>query len=74
MYKQKPAKDCDMPAPELALNVLVLNASLKHAGELSNTEELAKLVLDTMAPHNISSEIIRVTHHKGKFWPKRRTR
>lgn len=61
MYKTKPCLDCDMPAPEVALKVLVLNASLKHADQgVSNTEELAQLVLDNMAEHKISSEIVRL--------------
>jgi multimeric flavodoxin WrbA len=42
------------------LNVLVLNASLKHAPDLSNTEELAQLVLDNMKTANVKSEIIRL--------------
>lgn len=44
-----------------ALNVLVLNASLKHGDQSSNTEEVAQMVLDEMqklAP--IQSEIIRL--------------
>src|ERR1043166_8369471 len=45
---------------ENKLNVLVLNASLKHAKELSNTEELAQLVLDNMPKDQVSSEIIRL--------------
>ncbi len=31
------------------LNMLVLNASLKHEGSTSNTEEVTQLVLDEMA-------------------------
>src|SRR4051812_18990628 len=42
------------------LNVVVLNASLKHGPEISNTEELAQLVLDNMKPNQIKSEIIRL--------------
>jgi multimeric flavodoxin WrbA len=52
------------------INVVVLNASLKHAPALSNTEELAQLVLDNMSTEggsafggkatNITSEIIRL--------------
>jgi len=60
MYKTKPALPCDMPAPDLELKVLVLNASLKHEPEISNTEELTQLVLDNMKEHKISSEIIRL--------------
>jgi multimeric flavodoxin WrbA len=61
MYRPKPHKPCDMPAPDETIKVLVLNASLKHAPELSNTEEVAQLVLTEMAAHGkIESEIIRL--------------
>ncbi|HRE09707.1 MAG TPA: NAD(P)H-dependent oxidoreductase [Ignavibacteria bacterium] len=45
------------------LNVLILNASLKHKGELSNTEELARLVVKNMkAEHNeLTAEFIRLS-------------
>lgn len=44
------------------INVLVLNSSLKHGGELSNTEEMAQKVLDNMKAHGeISSEVIRLS-------------
>lgn len=45
MYKTKPRFRCAMPS-DASLNVLVLNASLKHEPEISNTGELASLVLD----------------------------
>jgi len=61
MYKPKPCLECEMPAPDQKLKVLILNASLKHKEkDISNTEEVAQLVLDNMQPHNISSEIIRL--------------
>lgn len=47
MYKTKPRFPCTMPS-DAPLNVLVLNASLKHEPTLSNTGELASLVLDEM--------------------------
>src|SRR5215510_2380432 len=47
MYKTKPRFRCSMPS-EVPLSVLVLNASLKHEPTLSNTGELASLVLDEM--------------------------
>jgi multimeric flavodoxin WrbA len=47
MYKTKPRFRCTMPS-EAPLNVLALNASLKHEPSLSNTGELASLVLDEM--------------------------
>lgn len=44
-----------------SLNVLVLNASLKHGTDPSNTEEVSKMVLDEMQKHSpITSEIIRL--------------
>lgn len=45
------------------IKTLVLNASLKHksSDEPSNTEELSKLVLDSMAQHGeVDSEIVRL--------------
>jgi len=45
MYKTKPRFRCAMPS-DAPLTVLVLNASLKHEPTLSNTGELASLVLD----------------------------
>ncbi len=61
MYREKPHFECEMPNPDQELKVLVLNASLKHEGEgVSNTEELAQLVLDNMKPNKISAEIIRL--------------
>ena len=47
MYKTKPRFRCSMPS-EAPLNVLGVNASLKHEPTLSNTGELASLVLDEM--------------------------
>ena len=44
MYKTKPRFRCSMPS-DARLNVLALNASLKHEPSLSNTEELASLVI-----------------------------
>jgi multimeric flavodoxin WrbA len=60
MYKPKPCHDCDMPAPGTALRALVLNASLKHAPVLSNTGELADLVLEHLHEHGVSSEVVRL--------------
>jgi multimeric flavodoxin WrbA len=76
MYKPKPTFACDMPncKPELEagkpVNVLVLNASLKHRAEndgVSNTEEVAQLVLDEMkvlegiaGGMSVTTEIIRL--------------
>lgn len=62
MYKPKPKLPCDMPAAELPLNVLVLNASLKHAPDVSNTEELSNLVIDNMRQFSdkVTAEVIRL--------------
>jgi multimeric flavodoxin WrbA len=48
MYKTKPCAPCAMPNPDATLDVLVLNASLKHEPDVSNTGELAELVLGEM--------------------------
>jgi multimeric flavodoxin WrbA len=63
MYKIKPCGDCAMPAPDMPLRVLVLNASLKHAPDISNTGELSELVLANMrAMHpNLAREIVRLS-------------
>lgn len=65
----------------MALNVLVLNASLKHGPEPSNTEEVAELVLEKMRTHGeIESETIRLSDQnlpvglsydlgEGDAWP-----
>ncbi|MEP7026969.1 MAG: NAD(P)H-dependent oxidoreductase [Candidatus Eisenbacteria bacterium] len=62
MYKIKPCGDCEMPAPDALLRVLVLNASLKHAPEISNTGELAEMVVENMrALHpKLESEVVRL--------------
>jgi multimeric flavodoxin WrbA len=61
MYKTKPRFPCHMPSDAL-LNVLTLNASLKHEPTLSNTGELATLVLDeigALAP--INTDVVRLS-------------
>src|SRR5690349_14205611 len=61
MYKTKPCFRCRMPS-ETPLNVLALNASLKHEPTLSNTGELASLVLDEMhALAQIHGDVIRLS-------------
>ena len=64
MYKTKPCADCDMPAPGTSLRVLVLNASLKHYKDLSNTQEVADLVLENMKEHHVTAETIRLSDRK----------
>jgi hypothetical protein len=61
MYKIKPCKSCNMPFPEAKLKALVLNASLKHEPEISNTGELSELVIKHMGQLNVESEIIRLS-------------
>src|SRR5215470_14377310 len=61
MYTTKPRFRCSMPS-EARLNVLALNASLKHEPDISNTGELASLVVDeirALAP--INSDIVRLS-------------
>src|SRR5215510_446913 len=61
MYKTKPCFRCHMPS-DAPLNVLALNASLKHESTLSNTGELASLVLDEMrALASISVKVVRLS-------------
>ena len=64
MYKTKPRFRCTMPS-DAPLSVLVLNASLKHEPTLSNTGELAALVLDDMrALAPISASVTRLCDAK----------
>ena len=60
MYKPKPCGPCVMPAPGTPLRALVLNASLKHAPEASNTQELAELVLEHLRPHRVTADVVRL--------------
>src|SRR5215467_8566792 len=61
MYKTKPRFRCSMPS-EAPLNVLALNASLKHEPTISNTGELASLVLDEMrALATINASAVRLS-------------
>lgn len=64
MYKPKPCGTCDMPAPGMPLRALVLNASLKHGSDVSNTEEVAQLVLGHMGEHGVRGEIVRLADKK----------
>lgn len=61
MYKTKPIHLCEMPESQEPLKVIVLNASLKHGNVISNTGELAELVLEHMKKYNIISEEIRLS-------------
>jgi multimeric flavodoxin WrbA len=61
MYKTKPRFPCRMPS-DAPLKVLALNASLKHEPSLSNTGELAALVLDEIrALGPMTADVIRIS-------------
>jgi multimeric flavodoxin WrbA len=61
MYKTKPCFGCNMPS-DASLNVVALNASLKHDPLLSNTGELASLVLEEMrALGPINADLVRLS-------------
>jgi multimeric flavodoxin WrbA len=61
MYKTKPCFRCNMPSDD-PLNVVALNASLKHDPLLSNTGELAFLVLEEMrALAPINADLVRLS-------------
>ena len=64
MYKPKPAHACHMPECDAPIRALVLNGSLHHEPDISNTGELAGLVLHHMAEHGVSGEIIRLSDRK----------
>ena len=60
MYKTKPRFPCEMPS-DAPLNVLALNASLKHAPAISNTGEVAELVLDEIrALTEATTDVVRL--------------
>lgn len=64
MYKPKPTLSCAMPAAG-PLRVLVLNGSLKHAPEVSNTAELTDLVLDAMRAHApVHADVVRLADRR----------
>lgn len=54
-----------MHFPEHELKVLVLNGSLKHGPDISNTEEVSQLVLDNMKTMEakVSTEIVRLSDY-----------
>ena len=61
MYKTKPRFPCNMPT-DAPLNVLALNASLKHEPAVSNTGELADLVLaEIRALASVQTELVRLS-------------
>jgi len=50
-----------MPSPGMPLKAIVLNGSLKHKNDISNTGELSELVMKYMDEYGVSSEIIRLS-------------
>lgn len=70
MRKKRDFHECDMPScgdkgSSVPLRVLVLNASLKHEPDVSNTEELAREVLGAMKSFGeIEAEVIRLADKK----------
>jgi len=60
MYKTKPCHACEMPPGDAPIQVLVLNGSLKESPAVSNTGELAELVLENMTPYGARGEVIRL--------------
>ncbi|CAN5456426.1 flavodoxin family protein [soil metagenome] len=63
MYRSKLYTSCPMPSKKEPINVLILNASLKHKKDgVSNTEEVAQQVVKFMKDHGkVASEIIRLS-------------
>lgn len=60
MYKTKQCRDCDMPA-DYPLKVVVLNGSLQHQPEISNTDELSRIALTRMGQlADVQTEVIRL--------------
>lgn len=64
----------------MKLNAIILNGSLKHGDEGSNTEALAKEVIEIYQKENVNSEIIRLSDYhisygiaddmgEGDEWP-----
>lgn len=64
MYKVKPCEDCEQPLEKKPLKALVLNASLKHEPDISNTEEVANLVLGHLKERGVETEVVRLSDKK----------
>lgn len=61
MHRVKPHVPCTMPDNIEPVNVLILNASLKHGPESSNTQEVAELVVESMKKHGpLAAETVRL--------------
>jgi multimeric flavodoxin WrbA len=50
----------------MSLKALILNCTLKPSPKDSNTEALAKVVMEALGKHGVESEIIRVVDHHVK--------
>lgn len=50
----------------MSLKALVLNCTLKPSPQESNTEALARVVMEALGKHGVESEIIRVVDHNVK--------
>lgn len=46
------------------MKALILNCTLKQAGEQSNTEALARLVMDELEAQEVTTEIVRLTAYR----------
>lgn len=65
MRKAKECESCELPFKEEKVRVLVLNGSLKHAPESSNTEELAEAVISHMKEWaSVEAEFVRLADKK----------
>jgi multimeric flavodoxin WrbA len=67
------------------MKALILNGTLKPSPEASNTEALARVVMDELAKHEVACELIRLVDHDikpgvksdqgdGDAWPKIRAK
>ncbi len=61
MFKKVSHAPCEMPDKNQVIKVLTLNASLKHAPDVSNTEEVVNQVIEYMKEHGVvQSEVVRL--------------
>jgi len=51
--------------PDSDLRALVLNCTLKPSPADSNTEALARVVMDALEGHGVATEIVRVVDHSA---------
>ncbi len=55
------------PPSVLPLSALVLNCTLKTSPESSSSETLGRQVVDALAEHKVTSEVVRVVDHTIRF-------